>query len=78
MRLVKQSDFKKQLLQSTHSELEGLLKEERKNLYGLRQQIAMKQLDNPLAIRESRKRIARILTAQRQREIQESGEQTKA
>lgn len=54
-----------------------MLKEERKNLYGLRQQIAMKQLDNPLAVRESRKRIARILTTMRERETVEAGEQAR-
>jgi large subunit ribosomal protein L29 len=75
---VKQSEFKRQLQSSTNNELEGLLKEERKNLYGLRQQIAMKQLSNPLAIRESRKRIARLLTVMRERELKEAGEQTKA
>lgn len=75
---MKQSEFKRQLQSSTNNELEGLLKEERKNLYGLRQQIAMKQLSNPLAIRESRKRIARLLTVMRERELKEAGEQTKA
>jgi len=75
---VKQSEFKRQLQSSTNSELEQLLKEERKNLYGLRQQIAMKQLSNPLAIRESRKKIARILTTMRNRELNEAGEQAKA
>lgn len=68
---MRQSEFKRQLQSSTYRELENLLKEERKNLYGLRQQIAMKQLSNPLAIRESRKRIARILTVMRERELKE-------
>jgi len=75
---VRQSGFKRQLQSSTNKELENLLKEERKNLYGLRQQIAMKQLSNPLAIRESRKRIARILTIVRERELKESKERSKA
>lgn len=75
MRLVKRSEVKKQLQNSTNIELEALLKEEHKNLYGLRQQSALKQLGNPLAIRESRKKIARILTFLREREIKE---QTKA
>lgn len=74
---MKQSEFKRQLQSSTSKELESLLKEERKNLYGLRQQIAMKQLDNPLAVRESRKRIARILTTMRERETVEAGEQAR-
>ena len=75
---MKQSEFKRQLQQSTNKELETLLADERKNLYGLRQQIAMKQLDNPLAIHESRKRIARLLTIMRERELTEAGEQAKA
>ena len=74
---MKQSESRRQLQSSTNRELENLLKEERKNLYGLRQQIAMKQLSNPLAIRESRKRIARLLTAMRDRELSEAGEQIK-
>lgn len=75
---MKQSKFKQQLQSSTTKELESLLAEERKNLYGLRQQIAMKQLSNPLAIRESRKNIARLLTTLRERELKEAGEQAKA
>ncbi|MEN6371188.1 MAG: 50S ribosomal protein L29 [Armatimonadota bacterium] len=58
--------------------MESLLAEERKNLYGLRQQIAMKQLNNPRAIRESRKKIARLLTTLREHELKEAGEQAKA
>lgn len=54
-----------------------MLKDERKNLFGLRQQIAMKQLKNPLAIRESRKRIARLLTVMTERELREAREQSK-
>ncbi|MEN6520826.1 MAG: 50S ribosomal protein L29 [Armatimonadota bacterium] len=75
---MKQSKFKQQLQSSTNREMESLLAEERKNLYGLRQQIAMKQLNNPLAIRESRKKIARMLTTLRERELKEAGEQAKA
>ena len=75
---MKQSEFKRHLQSSTNRELEAMLKEERKNLYGLRQQIAMKQLSNPLAIHESRKRVARILTLMKERELKETGEQAKA
>ena len=69
---MKQSEFKRQLQASTSNELDTLLKDERKNLYGLRQQIAMKQLDNPVAIRESKKRIAKIMTIMHERELKES------
>lgn len=75
---MKQSEFKQQLQSNTNKEIENLLKEERKNLYLLRQQIAMKQLSNPLAIRGSRKKIARLLTVIRERELKEAGEQAKA
>ncbi len=74
---MKRSEFKRQMRQSSSRELENLLREERKNLFGLRQQIAMKQISNPLAVRESRKRIARLLTAIRERELNEAGEQAK-
>jgi ribosomal protein L29 len=75
---VKQSEYKRQLQTSTNKELETMLSEERKNLYGLRQQIAMKQLSNPLAIRESRKRIAQLLTIMHEKAAKEAKEQTKA
>ena len=75
---MRQSEFKRHLQSSPNRELENLLKEERKNLYGLRQQIAMKQLSNPLAIRESRKRIARILTIMRERQLREARERSEA
>lgn len=71
MRSVKRSELKRQLQNSTNSELEVVMKEEHKNLYMLRQQAALKQLNNPLAIRESRKKLARILTILREREIKE-------
>jgi len=75
---VKQSKFKQQLQSSNNEELKAMLEAERKNLYGLRQQVAMNQLSNKLAIRESRKKIARILTAMRERELVEAGKQAKA
>ncbi len=75
---MKQSESKRQLQQSTSKELETVLAEERKNLYLLRQQAAMQQLTNKIAIRESRKKIARILTVARQIELSEAGEQAKA
>lgn len=75
---MKQSKFKQQLQSSNNEELKAMLEAERKNLYGLRQQVAMNQLSNKLAIRESRKKIARILTAMRERELVEAGKQAKA
>lgn len=74
---MKQSEYKRQLQSSTNSDLEKMLQEEHKNLYFLRQKSAMKQLENPLAIRVCRKNIAKILTVLRERELK-SGEQAKA
>jgi ribosomal protein L29 len=46
-----------------------MLQQERENLYKMRQQIALKQLDNPHAIGQARKNAARILNELREREI---------
>ena len=40
----------------------------RENLFHLRFQNTMKQLNNPLTIRESRRRIARLLTVLKEKE----------
>jgi ribosomal protein L29 len=74
---VKRSEFKRQIQNSSTKEIEAALAEERKNLFGFRQQISMKQLDNLRAIRESRRRIAIMLTVLRQRRAEESKEQGK-
>ena len=63
------SEFSNRVKQSGDLELEGLLKQERENLYKMRQQIALKQLDNHQALTDSKRRIARILTETREREI---------
>ena len=70
MRLGQHRD---QLRQSTDAELERMLLDERKNLFMNRRDSATKQLENPRKIRETKKRIARILTIMREREIS-SGE----
>lgn len=74
---MKRSEFKRQIQNSSTKEIEAALAEERKNLFGFRQQISMKQLDNLRAIRESRRRIAIMLTVLRQRKAEESKEQSK-
>jgi len=74
---VKRSEFKRQIQNSSTKEIEAALAEERKNLFGFRQQISMKQLDNLRAVRESRRRIAIMLTVLRQRKAEESKEQGK-
>jgi len=63
------TQHKEQLRQSSAAELERMLQDERKNLFMSRRDSATKQLENPMKIREIRKRIARILTYMRQREL---------
>jgi ribosomal protein L29 len=46
-----------------------MLAQERENLYKMRQQIALKQLDNPHAIGIARKNVARVLNELKDREI---------
>ncbi|HAH87967.1 MAG: 50S ribosomal protein L29 [Armatimonadota bacterium] len=67
MRLAQHRD---QLRQSSTSELERMLQEERKNLFMARRDSATKQLENPRRMRQARKNIARILTFIRQRELE--------
>jgi len=55
--------------EASESELANLLKQERENLYKMRQQIALKQLDNPHAITSAKKNVARVLSEMRAREI---------
>jgi len=66
---VRHSEFRKKIKEAGGVELENILKQERENLYKMRQQIALKQLDNPHAIKNARKNVARALAEQRAREI---------
>ena len=49
-------------------ELQSRVAELREELFNLRFRNAMKQLDNPLKIRESRREMARLLTVLREKE----------
>jgi large subunit ribosomal protein L29 len=49
-------------------EIRTRLQELREELFNLRFRNAMKQLDNPLKIREGRREMARLLTVQREKE----------
>ena len=51
-------------------ELQGELKEMKNELFHLRFQHAINQLDNPLKIAQTRKDIARIMTVIREKEIE--------
>jgi len=66
---MKRAQYREQLRQSTDSELQRMLREERKNLFMTQRDAATKQLENPMKIREIRKNIARILTIMREREL---------
>jgi large subunit ribosomal protein L29 len=54
-------------------EIQGRLAELREEMFNLRFRNAMKQLDNPLKIRESRREMARLLTV-----LNEKGKATKS
>ena len=58
---MRQSEFRKKVKEASETELENILKQEREGLYKMRQQIALKQLDNPHAVTNARKNVARIL-----------------
>lgn len=62
------SEFRKKIKEASDPELQAMLKQEREALYKMRQQIALKQLDNPHAVTNTRKNVARILGAIRARE----------
>jgi large subunit ribosomal protein L29 len=53
----------------TTDEIQGRLTELREELFNLRFRNAMKQLDNPLKIRASRREMARLLTVLREKEL---------
>ena len=66
---MRQSEFCKKIKEVGEIELESILKQERESLYKMRQQIALKQLDNPHAITNAKKNVARVLCEKRAREI---------
>jgi large subunit ribosomal protein L29 len=69
---VKRSEFLKKVKQASDVELETMLRQEQENLYKMRQQIALKQLSNPNAIKSAKKNIARIRTEIRLRQLARS------
>jgi large subunit ribosomal protein L29 len=66
---MKVAQHRDQLRQASDAELERMLQDERKTLFIARRESAMKQLENPKRISESRKNIARILTIMREKEL---------
>ena len=57
---MKQSESRKKITESSDIELEVMLKDEREGLYKMRQQLALKQLENPKATTMAKKNVARI------------------
>ena len=70
---MRQSEIRSKIKEMGEDELKAMLEQERKNLYTMRQQIALKQLDNPHAITNARKNVARVLNELRAREISRVG-----
>ncbi len=66
---MKQSEFRKKVKEASDTELETLLKQQREGLYKMRQQLALKQLDNPHAVTQTGRNIARILGEMTAREM---------
>ncbi len=56
------------LREMSADEIRARVQELREELFNLRFRNAMKQLDNPLKIRESRREMARLLTVLREKE----------
>ncbi|OJU12559.1 MAG: 50S ribosomal protein L29 [Clostridiales bacterium 43-6] len=67
---MKASQIRSQIKDSTVNELNDKLKELKAELFNLRFQHAINQLENPLRIKAVKKDIARVKTAIRANEIQ--------
>ncbi|HOJ48371.1 MAG TPA: 50S ribosomal protein L29 [Bacillota bacterium] len=61
----------KEIREMTTAQLEKTLKEQKEELFKLRFQHSINQLDNPMKIVETKKTIARILTVLREKELAE-------
>ncbi len=62
----------KEIREMSGEELEAKLLDLKKELFNLRFRHATNQLDNPLAIAEAKKSIARVKTVIRERELEET------
>jgi len=63
----------RELRERTPEQLEEELKEARKTQFENRVRYATRNLDNPAPVRAGKKRVARILTLMREREIEAQG-----
>lgn len=59
----------KEIKSLTNEELEKKLKDLKSELFNLRFQLAVNQLENPMRIKEVKKNIARILTVLRENKV---------
>ena len=59
----------KNLNEKTNAEIEGFLKKSKEELFNLRFQHAINQLDNPMRIEAVKKDIARVKTVMRANEL---------
>lgn len=59
----------KEVRELSDAELAGKVKTLKEELFNLRFQLATRQLDNPMRIRDVKKDIARVKTIQREREL---------
>lgn len=70
---MKTAEERNQLQSLSLVELQQELRQTRQELFQNRVRYATRNLDNPEPLRKGRKRIARILTYIRQRELEEQG-----
>lgn len=61
----------KEIREMSTAQLEKTLKEQKEELFNLRFQHSINQLDNPMKIVETKKTIARLLTVLREKELAE-------
>ena len=69
---MKTKEQMKALSQKTLAELDTDLKDKKSELFNLRFQLAINQLDNPMRISAVKKDIARVKTVLRENEIKDS------
>ena len=72
---MKTKDAMKALRAKTMAELDTDLKAKKSELFNLRFQLAINQLENPMRIKEVRKNMARIKTELAKREASDSAKQ---
>ena len=64
----------KDIREMSSVQLEKTLKEQKEELFNLRFQHSINQLDNPMKIVETKKTIARLLTVLREKELAEKAQ----